>query len=195
MRYENRLKGSVTQALVRAMLTDAGLSVVPLGIEEVVREVAELSIDRYLALELPMRLRKLPDFFVANADRTQSWLVEVKFRRTWNERTREELLDTLTEQAQHWSPLYLVLFWGETPSYYPDQPSSWLKAGKLRWRDEDLWLEAQTGPRLWRECSWTHLDRVQDVFPALNNREVWDAAILNLTIAVSKGLVGLQGDL
>ncbi len=177
------------------MLTDAGLSVVPLGLEEVVRDVSELNIAQYHALELPIQLRKLPDFLVVNPERTQSWLVEVKFRRTWNEQVRTELLSTLGEQAQHWSPLYLVLFWGETPSRFPNQPSSWLKAAKLRWQDGNLFLETRDGALLWRDCDWTHLDRIQDIFPQLNNPEVWDAAILDLTIAVSRGLVELQGDL
>lgn len=196
MDYPNRLKGSVTQSLVRALLSDAGLSVVPLGIEEVIREMAGLDVQRYAALGLPMQLRKMPDFFVANADRSKSWLVEVKFRRTWDDRTRDELLETLSEQLKCWSPLLLIVFWGETPSRFPNQPSSWIKAAKLTWEEGELWIHKTDGYKiLWRECTWTDLDRIQDVFIELNSRDTWNAAVLELTIQVSRGLVAIQGDL
>jgi hypothetical protein len=195
MDYPNRLKGSVTQSLVRALLSDAGLSVVPLGIEEVIREMADLDAQRYADLGLPMQLRKMPDFFAANADRSKSWLIEVKFRRTWNDQTRDELLETLAEQLKCWSPIHLILFWGETPSHFPGQPSSWIKAAKLVWEEGELWIHKTDGGKTrWRECSWKDLDRIQDVFPSLNSRGAWNAAVLDLTIQVSRGLVAIQGD-
>lgn len=192
MKFQNRLKGSVTQALIKALLTDAGLSVVPLGIEEVVRDVADLDEAQYRSLQLPTQLRTLPDFFVANAERTSTWLVEVKFRRTWNDESRDELLETLREQARHWSPLYLVLLWGETPSNFQTYPSSWLKAGKLVWRDGDLYLESNDRAKLFSACDWTDFSKIQEVFPQLNSRASWDAAALSLTVQVSRGLVDLQ---
>jgi hypothetical protein len=191
MEIKSRLKGAVTQSLFRAMLTDAGLSVVPLGIEEVIREVSDLDKESYRSLDLPMQLRTLPDFFVANADRSQSWLVEVKFRKTWNPKVRKELLDTLSRQASHWSPLYLVLFWGETPSKFPELPSSWIKAVKIYWKDDNLWIDTGKSQKLWIESDWRDFQSIQDIFPQLNTRKAWDSKVLNLTIEVAKGLVDL----
>lgn len=68
MEYSNRLKGSVTQALLKSLLADAGYRVVPLGIEEAIREVTSLDKERYSALELPSVLRKMPDFFIADRE-------------------------------------------------------------------------------------------------------------------------------
>jgi hypothetical protein len=191
VKYSNRLKGSVTQALVRSLLSDAGISVVPLGVEEVVREISELDIKQYQSLNLPLSLRKLPDFFAVNLDRTQSWLIEVKFRKTWNAAVRDELGKTLGEQVRYWEPLYLILFWGETPSKIPSQPSSWVKAVRLGWHSNELWAETDFASYKWSQIEWRDLDRIQDVFPQLNSRDAWDTATLHLTIAVSKGLSGL----
>ena len=37
MKFENRLKGNVTQTLISSLLEDAGYRIVPLGVEEVAR--------------------------------------------------------------------------------------------------------------------------------------------------------------
>lgn len=104
MKYSNRLKGSITQALVRSLLIDAGITIVPLGIEEVIRELSDMPQKQYNALNLPYPLKTLPDFFAINVDRLESWLLEVKFRRTWNSDVQDELYYTLYEQVKSWSP-------------------------------------------------------------------------------------------
>jgi hypothetical protein len=80
MLFSNRLKGGITQALVRALLQDGGYRIVPLGIEEVVREVTVLPPPIYLALGLPALMRSMPDFLVAQADMQRCWLIEVKYK-------------------------------------------------------------------------------------------------------------------
>lgn len=142
MDYTNRLKGSVTQALVRSLLTDAGITVVPLGIEEVIRELSDLTEEKYLTLSLPEPLRRLPDFFAVNSERTQSWLIEVKFRKQWSNDTREALGKKLTEQVKAWNPIYLVLFFGESPSKgYQKMPGGWVRASKLVLHEDQLCVE------------------------------------------------------
>ena len=44
------------------------------------------------------------------------------------------------------------------------------------------------GSKNWDEAVWTDFERVQDIFPELNAREFWDAATLEATLKVSKGL-------
>ena len=54
MQYINRLKGAVTQTLLKSLLEDAGYRIVPLGIEEVIREVKVLT---------PKKSTETPGFF------------------------------------------------------------------------------------------------------------------------------------
>src|SRR6266542_3865028 len=112
MNYTNRLKASVTLVLLKTLLEDAGYRIVPLGIEAVLREVASLPKEDYLKLGLPIQLRKLPDFFVANHAIDKSWLVEVKYRKRWNEEVQESLEVEIKEQVKTWHPLFLMIFVG-----------------------------------------------------------------------------------
>lgn len=81
MDYKNRLKGAITQVLLKSLLEDAGYRIVPLGIEEVLRELSSLEQEHYKQLNLPPALRKLPDFFVADMEFKKTYLVEVKYRK------------------------------------------------------------------------------------------------------------------
>ncbi len=191
MKYRNRLKGSVTQALVRSLLTDAGITVVPLGIEEVVREVSDMEAAQYAALDLPDTLKKLPDFFAVNRERTKSWLIEVKFRKTWNEEVQKQLYNILREQVETWHPLYLIIFFGDTPSHFPGQPSSWIRVAKLIWNG-DLSVVKDDVQKHWYDVDWKAFSRIQDTFPELGAPEKWEAAVLDATISVSRGLVALS---
>ena len=189
MNYQNRLKGAVTQSLVRSLFAQAGLTIVPLGIEETIREVAELPLTKYLGLNLPLALRKLPDFFATDRDRTTHWLVEVKYRREWNDATRDELEQSLSEQVSTWSPLVVFIFVGETPSRFV-QPSSWVRAAQVKMDNGTLkFNHCENGTYVpWSQANFINLQRVQDVFPQLNNSELWASSALDLTIEISRGL-------
>ena len=114
MDFKNRLKGSVTQTLVKALLEDARYRTIPLGVEEVIREVSVLSQRDYSDLELPEVLRKMPDFFVADKDISKAWLVEVKYRKVWNDEARRKLGKQILEQVKVWNPLFLTVFLGNS---------------------------------------------------------------------------------
>lgn len=190
MKYTNRLKGAITQSLVKALLSQAKMTVVPLGIEETIREVADLPVAQYLALELSPALRKLPDFFATNAERARYWLIEVKFRSNWSDAVRSELGAALLEQAHVWAPLHVVIFLGDTPSYF-NQPSSWVRVATVFVENEVLKFNHPEGPRNWCDAAWHSLERIQDVFPALNMRELWNDDALAATLQISKGLTEL----
>jgi hypothetical protein len=130
MEFANRLKGAVTQVLLKALLEDGGYRIVPLGIEEVIRELTMLSEEKYKALKLPAILRKLPDFFVSDESLGNSWLVEVKYRKEWNNQTRESLGKAIRPQVADWNPLYLMVFLGSPAKQDEEIPSSWM--GLLR---------------------------------------------------------------
>ena len=52
MHFDRRIKGAITESLVKTLLEDSDYRVIPLGIEEVVREVISLDEDEYRSLEL-----------------------------------------------------------------------------------------------------------------------------------------------
>lgn len=182
MNFSNRLKGGVTQILFGALLRDVRYRLVPLGVEEVIREAQSLGPEQYRAIGLPKPLRTLPDFFVARADMTNSWLVEVKYRRRWNDEVRAELSVLLKTQVSLWSPLYLVLFLGER-ARESDTPASSLGVCKLifhegevclvqrvneaEWGQPERWVDRHTS---WDEVTWGHMSRLQDVFDGIGDR-------------------------
>ncbi len=186
MEYRNRLKGAVTQALLKTLLADAGYRIVPLGIEEVIREVTQLSRQKYLALGLPTILRKMPDFFVASAEINNAWLVEVKYRKRWSACTKKSLEKELIEQVKKWGPLCLILFLGnpartEYP-HQPEQPSSWMAAFLLKAEDNQLVVLKRDGCSRckWADVSWKDV-RIQDIFTELRGKEPWKQQTLEQT--------------
>lgn len=183
MEYSNRLKGSVTQALLKSLLADAGYRVVPLGIEEAIREVTSLDKERYSALELPPVLRKMPDFFVADRELKYSWLVEVKFRNEWNDDVRRSLEAQLTEQVQAWSPLYVIVFLGTPAKRRDTYPSAWMGVAKLSIKDGQLVVASESGDNeyMWDEIEWSSFARIQKVFLKLDEKEKWDEKTLEKT--------------
>lgn len=183
MEYSNRLKGSVTQALLKSLLADAGYRVVPLGIEEAIREVTSLDKERYSALELPSVLRKMPDFFIADRELWNSWLVEVKFRNEWNDDVRRSLGAQLKEQVQAWSPLYVIMFLGTPAKRWDTYPSAWMGVAKLSIKDGQLVVASEAGDNeyKWDEIEWSLFARIQKVFPKLDEKEKWDEMTLKKT--------------
>lgn len=179
MDFTSKLKGQITQSLIECLLVDAGLKVVPLGIEQVIREVKELSKEQYLAAGINRTLRSLPDFFIANADMSQSWLLEVKYRRKWDEKTKVELFKTLQTQVKQWQPLHLAIFLGETDNN-PSFPNSYLRIlrlvldGEVVCHERPAYVDSFKGETIparrvpAEEMKWLDLELIQNVFPSLS---------------------------
>lgn len=191
--FGNRLKAKITQGLLETLLEDVNFRIVPLGIEEMVREVKNLAMEEYLALDLPVALRKLPDFFVAHPDFKGSYLIEAKFRRSWSDATRNELAQKLKEQVQAWKPLYLVIFLGEQ-ARFSDKPSSFLGVAKLVYRDDELQIEREVKGEIeftpWRNATWNSFSRFQDVFEGVDER--WPEATITKAIELIRRLHELE---
>lgn len=130
IKFENKLKGRITQSLLSDLLTSSGYRVVPLGVEQVVLEVQNLPQDQYLKLELPKNLRTLPDFFITDDDLSASIMLEVKYRKSWNKRARQSLTRTLDEQAKFWQPFYVAFFLGE-PERKATSHDDYMRIAKL----------------------------------------------------------------
>lgn len=183
MEYTNRLKGAVTQTLLKCLLEDAGYKIVPLGIEAVIREVASLPIGEYQNLGLPLQLRKLPDFFVASPKVDKTWLVEVKYRKEWNETVQSALGEALQDQVMAWNPLFLMVFLGTSVKPPYDNPFYHVKVAKLLWDKQQGVItqrpDGQTCP--WKYSQWEHFLRVQDVFTECAGKGKWAAQTIEKT--------------
>ena len=117
MSFENVLKGQMTQTMIKTLFERAGYRVTRLGVEEVFDEVTHLDEASYHALKLPLALRYLPDFLIADSDLTTAFLLEVKYRRAWNEATIDSLRQELTQQRVYWPEAYAVIIIADYP--YP----------------------------------------------------------------------------
>lgn len=194
MRFANRLKGGVTQTLLRTLLQDGGYRIVPLGIEEVVREISVLPIEAYQALSLPAILRSMPDFFVAQEDMQRTWLVEVKYRKQWNDEVRKALGSQIESQVQTWGPLYLMVFLGSPGKPAKNLPSAWFGMLRVQWVAGELVLLGKDGNQYakWNEATWKHFNRIQDFFPALSAKPQFEQQTLHQVRTLLPQLAELQ---
>lgn len=183
MDYSARVKGSITQSLLKSLLADAGYRVVPLGVEEVVREVSNLDNNAYAALDLPNVLRRMPDFFVADRELSKTWLVEVKFRKEWNEDVHKVLGKQLRDQVKHWKPIYLIIFLGTPAKIIEGYPSAWIGVAKLTYADDEIYVTSECGKeeKKWDDISWPYFSRIQKVFSKLDTKEKWNGNTLKKT--------------
>ena len=104
MDFEYRLKGSITETIVKAIFTDDGYRVIDSGIEHLVREVTCLSQKGYLDLSFSKGLRNLPDLIILNKLQTKAHLVEVKYKQKWN----DLLIRETEEQVKYFKEITLV---------------------------------------------------------------------------------------
>lgn len=109
MEFRSIVKGQLTQSLLKTLMERAGYRVTRLGVEELFGEIQYLDLPQYLALNLPLNLRSLPDLLVADPNMQKAYLVEVKFRREFNEASIGSLFKSLSKQREHWQDSYAVV--------------------------------------------------------------------------------------
>ncbi len=200
MDFRNLLKGTITQTLIKSLLEDAGYRVIPLGVEEVVREIKALSSPEYRRLGLPAVLRCLPDFLIVDSSFKGSWLLEVKYRREWNEQARDGLKKAISKQVSVWQPLFLVVFLGASINPNNETPANSIGVMKVVKEDGQLfcsWEKAKGFGKQpeecrtpWNELEWNHFSRIQDVFHGLSDR--WEDSTLIKSLGVLRSLKELD---
>lgn len=116
MKFTNLAKGQITQTIAKMLFERAGYRVTRFGIEELFYEVVHLDQKRYLDLGLPLNLRSLPDFLVADPAISMVNLVEVKFRKRFSEESAINLYETLRHQFEHWPNAVCMLMVSEAPN-------------------------------------------------------------------------------
>ena len=113
LQLTNVVKAQVSQAILSALLERGGYRVTRLGIEELFAEIKYLDLPDYMALNLPLELRYLPDLLVADLEMKNAYLVEVKFRRRFDEGSANLLCKELSKQREHWPTSYAVIMIAE----------------------------------------------------------------------------------
>jgi hypothetical protein len=164
--FPNIIKAQVTQSLIASLLERGGYRVTRLGIEELIGEIKALNLDEYHNLGLPTQLRTLPDLLVANKEMTEIHLVEVKYRRRFDPKSRQSLYKELSKQREYWQGIVAIIVIGE----------SFLPGGRLH-QDYIRVLPGNETGRLIKQPSedareaniteeerWTSLPMIQHVF-------------------------------
>lgn len=171
MDFDNRIKGHVTQSLVKALLEDAGYITIPLGIETVVREVISLSKCEYSELGLPNQLRTMPDFLITNKSYDKSYLLEVKYRKKWDTETIESLYSGLSEQIKHWNEFLLLIFLGNHHGDLDTPANRCAIFHLIRSSDGSLCYRSKYDDSIyeWSRAEWKHAKKLDHVFPELKN--------------------------
>ena len=112
------LRGRLAERIITVLLERGGYRYTRLGIEELFDEIKYLPREEYLQLNLPDQLRTIPDLLVADQAVTWAKLVEVKYRRSFDEETAAELLDSLMYQRMYWPDSHAVIIIGQP--FVPD---------------------------------------------------------------------------
>ncbi len=104
MKFANRLKKEVSEGALRAFLIDIGFTVVPTGVESLVREIESMDEAEYRSLDLTKNMRSLPDLIAIDRARSKAHLVEVKYRSTF----KSSIFNDLKDQVDRCGSLVLV---------------------------------------------------------------------------------------
>lgn len=153
-----------------------------------------MSASAYAQLRLPPVLRSMPDFFVSAAEMERHWLVEVKYRKKWDEATRTSLGDQISPQVETWGPLNLIVFLGSAGKENETIPSSWFGIVRLTMTTHGLFaVHPDDSPHLpWDQVTWKSFYRIQDFFPNLKAKSQYEQQTLQQVRTLLPQLASLQ---
>ncbi len=161
--FRDAVKAQITQAVLAALLERCGYRITRLGIEELFREVKFKELAQYRELALPEQLRCLPDLLVASPAENRALLVEVKYRRSFDERAAQGLFRAIARQRQHWPEAHAVLMishpFGSGDRFHQDYIRVLPPHATARLIDSALPPKER----------WQSLPRLQHVFSAFSN--------------------------
>lgn len=163
--FRDTVKAQITQTVLTALLERCGYRVTRLGIEELFGEVKYKELAQYRELALPEPLRCLPDLLVASPAEDRALLVEVKYRRTFDEQSARNLAVKLDRQRRHWPEAYAVLMIAEPFRIDDKFHQDYIRV--LPPQETAGLIDASLTPRK----RWQRLPRLQDAFKAFSESE------------------------
>jgi hypothetical protein len=108
-------KGRFAETIISTILEYAGYRVVRLGVEEAVSEVKAGVARGESPLKLPDQLRTAPDFLVVDPRSGVTTLLEVKFRRTFDDEVARLLHLRLKQQVALWPGTVTAIVCAQVP--------------------------------------------------------------------------------
>lgn len=114
-----------------------------------------------------MQLRHLPDLLVAEIDMTHAFLVEVKFRRRFDQNAAESLYSELNQQREHWPQSYAVIMIAEPFVSETTYHQDYIRV--LQPNEQNL----LTDFRLPLDQRWDKMHHLQRVFKRFNNDKIY----------------------
>ncbi len=176
--FRDAVKAQITQAVLAALLERCGYRITRLGIEELFGEVKFKELAQYREMALPEQLRCLPDLLVASAAENRALLVEVKYRRSFDERSAHN------RQRKHWPEAYAVLMIAEPfvidGRFHQDYIRVLPPHATARLIDQSLPPKGR----------WRRMPRLHDVFKALSDSG-GNRALADFVTHALKSLAGL----
>jgi hypothetical protein len=161
--FTNTLKGVVTQTILKALFERGGYRVTGLGIEELFSEVKHIDLQQYQNLNLPLQLRYVPDLLVAEIDMSHVFLVEVKFRKKFDENSAQNLFEELDRQRKYWEQSYAVVMIAE--SFAPDSQYHQDFIRVIKPQSHHILVDK----KLSLAQRWNSFEHLQRVFKRFNN--------------------------
>lgn len=102
----NLIKGKITEVIFEEMFRESEeFTVIPIGYEHTIPELAQYQHHVQIKKVLD-NIRSAPDFVLINKNKTEVFLVEVKYRETL---LKTELLKIATEISERWNPCWLFV--------------------------------------------------------------------------------------
>lgn len=176
--FRDTVKAQITQTVLTALLERCGYRVTRFGIEELFGEVKYKELAQYRELALPEQLRCLPDLLVVSPTEERALLVEVKYRRSFDEQSARNLSAKLERQRRHWPEAYAVLMIAEPFRIDGKFHQDYIRVLPLQ--ETARLIDESLSPRQ----RWQRMPRLQDAFKAFSesagNRALADFVTLAL---------------
>jgi hypothetical protein len=135
----------------------------------------------------------MPDFFVAEPDLSNAWLVEVKYRKEWNDESRHRLGNQIREQVKIWQPLFLTVFLGNSVRPGNNNPVHSIGVIKLtyeRGRIVCIMPDEEETRKYWSDVTWNDFSRFQDVFGEVTSQ--WKNQTIMQALGILRSLRGVD---
>ena len=182
--FRDAVKAQITQAVLAALLERCGYRITRLGIEELFREVKFKELAQYREMALPEQLRYLPDLLVASPAENRALLVEVKYRRRFDDASARRLFEAIHRQRKHWPEAYAVLMISQPFGSHDRFHQDYIRVLPPHATDRltDRFLPPQE--------RWRRLPRLHNVFKALSDSG-GNRALADFVTHALKSLAGL----